>query len=212
MKFIVFEGLDGSGKSTQILQLKQFLDSRKVPSVCTREPGGTPLGDRLRDIILDKVMDAPVPKAELFLYEAIRSQHVEKLILPTLKLGTWVISDRYASSSIAFQAGGRSLDSKIVHFVNNFATGGLEPDLTVLLDLPHAGSRSRMKVRLKDHGQDLDRFEQESEDFHEKVRQAYLDLAKKNSNSWLLIDSTQSPDRVHSQIVEELVRRSWLKS
>ena len=131
MPFIVFEGLDGSGKSTLMGLLLKELDNQKIKYATTREPGGTPLGDKLRDLIVNKGETAPVPRAELLLYEASRAQLVENWIKPKLKDNHWVISDRFSASSVAFQCGGRSLPRAEVEWLNQYATQGLEPECLV---------------------------------------------------------------------------------
>jgi len=147
MAFIVFEGLDGSGKSTLMNRLSQVLNDQKIDHDMTREPGGTDLGDKLRNLILAKGPSAPVPRAELLMYEASRAQLVETWIKPRLEKGRWVISDRFAASSVAFQAGGRNIAESDVVWLNQFATTGLEPDLYILLDITVEESKNRRQKR-----------------------------------------------------------------
>ena len=135
MFFVVFEGLDGSGKSSLMKMLDQHLRSLSYEPVLTREPGGTEVGDALREIILKKQANAPVARAELLMYEASRAQHVELVIKPSLAKKKWVLCDRFSASSVAFQGGGRSISIEQVVWLNQFATDNLIPDLTVLLDL-----------------------------------------------------------------------------
>lgn len=211
MAFIVFEGLDGSGKSTLINGLKAELDRQNRASLVTREPGGSPLGDEVRELLLRVKGDAPTPRAELLLYEAVRAQHVEKTISPALKQGKWVLCDRFDASSLAFQGGGRNiLDSEIIA-LNQFATGGLKPDLYVLLDLSVEESLRRMKRREAATGQTQDRFEQEKQDFHERVRQAYLKIAKAEGEKWLVLSADQSPEDLLKSLMNEVRKRQWLK-
>lgn len=211
MAFIVFEGLDGSGKTTLIKKLSKLLDQRSISHIITREPGGTTLGDELREIILRKGGDAPCPRAELLLYEAGRAQHVDKKIKPALEKNQWVLCDRYTASSIAFQAGGRNLKTEDVEWLNRFATAHLAPDLFVLLDLTVDESEKRRDNRQKETKTEADRMESEKKDFHERTRQGYLNEAKKDPSRWLILDAAKTPDELF-QILEEKLRSQWLKS
>lgn len=209
MAFIVFEGIDGSGKSTLVRKLNEYLVSKGISCVLTREPGGTELAEELRHIIIRTDKEAPTPRTELLLYEAARAQHVDKFIQPNLDQGNWVISDRFSASTYAFQAGGRELKDQDIHWLNNFATNGLEPDLWVLLDLPITEAEKRMGKRLEE-GQQKDRFEQEKQDFHQRVRDAYLSLSKDKDN-WLILDSTQTPDDLYEQLRSHLIHKGLVK-
>lgn len=206
MHFIAFEGLDGAGKSTLILGLKRELETRSQGSVMTREPGGSALGDQVRELLLKVEGDAPVPRCEALLYQAIRAQHVETLIRPTLAAGKWVLSDRYAASSIAFQGGGREINEDEIHWLNKFSTRGLEPDLYVLLDLPVDESLKRLGSR----AQDPDRFERENREFHERVRSAYLSMAKRGGDKWFVLSALETPEKLQSHLLNELKKRKWL--
>ena len=172
MAFIVFEGLDGAGKSSLIEGLKQRLLDMQQDFVFTREPGGTPLAEELREIILRNEGEAPCPRAELLLYEAARAQHVNKFIKPSLDENKWVICDRFTASTFAFQKGGRSLNETDIHWLNSFATDGLKADISILLDLPVEVSKQRTNQRVEATGVEKDRFELEADDFHQKVRKA----------------------------------------
>ena len=198
MAFLVFEGIDGAGKSTLIESLKKELVEKNQQVVLTREPGGTPLGEELRKLLLQLDGDSPVPRAELLLYEAIRAQHVEKVIKPALKAKKWVLCDRYTPSTLAFQAGGRNLDRGPIDWLNEYATDKLEPHLVVLLDLAPEDGQERMKNREKD------RFEVEALDFHHKVRNHYLEQAKENPQNWLVLDATKSPEVLFHELLEHL--------
>jgi dTMP kinase len=204
MKFIVFEGLDGAGKSTLIEGLKKDILARGEKVTLTREPGGTPLGDDIRELLLRVNGDAPVPRAELLLYEACRAQHVEKLIKPALAKGDWVVCDRFTASSVAFQAGGRGLDADDIHWLNQYAVGGCKPDLNILLDLTTDEAKKRMANR------DLDRFEREEKDFHERVRQAYLQIAESDKKHWLILDASAAKEELKDRLRAELEKRKWL--
>ena len=165
MSFLVFEGLDGSGKSTLMDKLEISLKKQQITVLRTREPGGTPLGEEIRQLILRTEGESPTPRAELLLYQAIRAQHVDKVINPAKKRGDWVLCDRFAASSVAFQAGGRSILEKDVNWLNQFSTEGLVPDLTVLLDLSVEKSMERRQQREQKTGIQADRIENEKIDF-----------------------------------------------
>ena len=206
MAFLAFEGLDGSGKSTLIKNLELHLKQAGISFITTREPGGTDLGEELRGIILKDQDPAPCAKAELLLYEAIRAQHVEIKIKPNLDKGTWVISDRFTASSIAFQAGGRKIIQSEIEWLNNFATSNLAPDITVLLDISYEDSQKRM---LNNNRDTKDRIEKECESFHKGVRQSYLAQAE-NNPSWLVLDACKSEDELTSILFTSLIQRGYL--
>ena len=207
--FIVFEGLDGSGKSTLIQYLSAELARQSRSFLLTREPGGTELGDSIRELLLKTEGDPPTPEAELLLYEAGRAQHVNLKILPALKSGQWVLCDRYQASSLAFQVGGRGLDEMKVEWLNQFATGGLEPDLTVLLDLSVEESERRRKLREVQLNCEADRFEREAQAFHNRVRQYYLKLAKSDP-SWLVLNAESSIEQLQRELMDAMRGRGWL--
>jgi dTMP kinase len=210
MHFIVFEGLDGAGKSTLIREVKAFLQQQSFDVITTREPGGTVLGDELRQIILRKEGESPLPRTELLLYEAIRAQHVDAVIKPALSQKKWVLCDRFTASSVAFQSGGRSISKEQVQWLNHFATSGLNPDLTILLDITEEESRVRREQREKREGEPLDRIESENSSFHEKVRQSFLEQAK--DPSWLCLSAKDSVAALLEKVVAELRGRKWLAS
>jgi len=210
MAFLVFEGLDGAGKSTLIHKIKDYLTHIGKIVTLSREPGGTALGEEVRKILLRTDAEIPVPKCELLLYEAIRAQHVERVIQPALSKNHWVLCDRFTASTIAFQSAGRSLNMADIHWLNHFATGGLQPDLNVLLDLSPSLSLDRQKNRFQQTGQSADRFESEKAEFHERVRQGYLQIAREDTANWCVIDATQNPDDSFKQLLSELKRRTWV--
>lgn len=210
MAFVVFEGLDGSGKSSLMAALEKELKARGLSFHRTREPGGTPLGDQIRDLILKKGGDSPTPRTELLLYEASRAQHVDRVIRPQLQGGAWVLSDRFSASSVAFQAGGREIPEADVHWLNRFATAQLEPDLTVLLDLDVEEARRRRQSRQSQNGEAEDRIESEADAFHERVRHAFLKLAAQQSDRWLVLGAQHSPENLLQTLMSELRRRGWL--
>jgi dTMP kinase len=211
MAFIVFEGLDGSGKSTLMNRLSQTLKDQNVDHDLTREPGGTELGDKLRDLIVSKGTHAPTSRAELLMYEASRAQLVETWIKPRLEKGRWVLSDRYAASSLAFQAGGRNIEEGDVLWLNQFATNGLEPDLYILLDISIEESKRRRKERQDRTGIDEDRIEAEKDDFHIRVRDQFLKLAKMNPKQWFVLSATLSTEAMLVQVLQRLKDGKWLK-
>lgn len=211
MAFIVFEGLDGSGKSTLMSRLSQTLKDRKIDHDLTREPGGTELGDKLRELIIKKGSDAPTSRAELLMYEASRTQLVETWIKPRLEKRRWVLSDRFAASSLAFQAGGRNIKEADVLWLNQFATFGLEPDLYILLDITVEESKRRRKQRQDSTGVGEDRIEAEKDDFHTRVREGFLKLAKQNPKQWFVVSAELQTEKMLEQVLQRLKEHAWLK-
>lgn len=206
MPFIVFEGLDGSGKSTLIRALQKELHSKNQSFVVTREPGGTPLGEEIRNLLLKPGLTAPVSRAELLLYEAGRAQHVEHLIEPALQRGEWVLCDRFTASTLAFQCGGRGLDETQVQWLNQYATHGREPDLTVLLEVSVATAESRRSDRTEE-----DRFEMEKSEFHQRVHDHYHKQVSANPEKWFVLKGeNQTPEQLVKTFFIELKRRNWL--
>ena len=200
-KFISLEGVEGSGKTSSIKSITDLLDSKRISYIVTREPGGSSIGSELRSILLDPKTEIS-SEVELLLMLADRKDHVEKVILPNLKTGNWVISDRFMDSSIAYQGGGRKLDKKMIDsFSRNLNLPN--PDLTLLFDVPVEISLSRVKAR-----GELDRFEQEKLDFHNRIREAYLELAEQNVNRIQIIDSSREIElmlKSVEQIIENLI-------
>jgi len=210
MKFIVFEGLDGSGKSSLIASLETILTNYRIDFVRTREPGGTPLGEEIRQLILRTDGEVPSPRTELLLYEASRAQHVDRMIRPNLEAGRWVLCDRFSASSIAFQAGGRQISQSWVELLNQFATADLVPDLTVLLDLSVHEARRRREKRNIEIGETDDRIESEADQFHDRVRQSFLAQAKTAPDKWLVLDAGKAPNELVQILYKELKDRGWL--
>lgn len=210
MAFIVFEGLDGAGKSSLINKLIETLKNRSEEVVLTREPGGTPLAEEIRELLLKTTGETPVAKAELLLYQAARAQHVETKILPALSAKNWVICDRFTASTYAFQKGGRGIKAEEIHYLSQFATSGLRPCIQILLDLPVDVSLSRIHNRSHQTGAQIDRFEQENKSFHQNVRDAYLELAHNNPEDWIVLDATKMPDDLFEQLKDELRKRQIL--
>lgn len=193
--FITFEGIDGCGKSTQIDMLAGALKGRGLDFIITREPGGTRLGERVRAILVSDASLGVAAKTELFLIVAARAQHVTELISPALEAGRIVISDRYTDSTLAFQGYGRGLDLGMLREVNRFATDGLVPDLTILLDLEPELARARLTARPV--GGLLGALDEEKPDFHARVRDGYLELADAEPSRIRAIDASQSAGDVH---------------
>lgn len=209
MPFVVFEGLDGSGKSSLMSALESELQSKQLSVLRTREPGGTVLGDEIREMILRRDGPSPTPRTELLLYEASRAQHVDQVIRPALQKKQWVLCDRFSASSIAFQAGGREISEAWVEKLNEFATGQLKPELTVLLDLSVSESRRRRNQREANAGPKEDRIESEADSFHERVRQSFLSQAKRDPSSWFVLDAGRTPVELLAQLMEHLEKLKW---
>ncbi|MCB0407948.1 MAG: dTMP kinase [Bdellovibrionales bacterium] len=212
MAFIVFEGLDGSGKSTLIKKLKSLLETEGQSVVLTHEPGGTPLAEEIRDMLLRTEGEAPTALTELLLYEASRAQHVEMKICPALKKGDWVLCDRFTGSTLAFQCGGRNIDRQLIDSLNAIATQGTEPDLWVLLDLSLEESLRRRQRRDEVGEKALDRFELEANEFHNNVRNYYLKLAKEAPKKWLVLNAESSVDDVFLELQSRLKDLGWMPS
>lgn len=187
--FITFEGVEGCGKSTQARTLEDRVVGLGIPVVRTREPGGTPLGERLRDILLDRGEAGMTAEAELFLYLASRSEHVARTIVPAIERGDVVIADRFGDASVAYQGGGRRLGVDLVRSLNQVATRGVKPDVTFLLDLDPAAGLVRLKEAGDERPATPDRIESESIDFHRRVREAYLAAAEGEPERYVVIDA-----------------------
>ncbi len=198
--FITFEGIDGSGKSTQLRMLASVLRLRGRDVVVTREPGGTPLGTRLRAALLDTEEQVD-PLAELLLYAADRAQHVRQLVRPALATDHIVLSDRYADATVAYQGAGRGFPPALIDEVVVLATGGLMPDLTLIFDLPVAESRARDKRRTA-NGDTNDRLDAETDDFRTRVRAAYLQIAAAEPERVRVIDASRSVEETHACVLE----------
>ena len=193
--FIALEGGDGAGKSTQLALLQQWLESLGRTVVVTREPGGTPFGRHVRDLVLHG--DHVAPRAEALLFAADRAHHVETLVRPALERGDVVLTDRYLDSSVAYQGAGRDLGADEVRDLSLWATRGLLPDLTVVLDIaPQAGRERRGDVH--------DRLESEPDDFHGRVRQHFLDLAAREPQRYLVVAADRSRDDIQAAVRERM--------
>ena len=195
--FVVFEGGDGSGKTTHLQRLGAELAAAGAPVLTTREPGGTPIGRQLRELILSEDSDISA-RTEALLYAADRAHHVHSTIRPAIVEGTTVISDRYIDSSVAYQAAGRGLDPTQVRDLSMWATGGLEPDVVIVMDLDP-------QVAVERRGGNRDRMEKAGEDFHQSVFQFYRDRAAAHPERYHLIDANQPPEDVYGDLVGTLV-------
>jgi len=205
--FIVFEGIDGCGKTTQKDLLADFLSQKGYPVETTREPGGTLLGELIRELVLNPKYQEMFPLTETLLYLTDRAQHVGQKIIPALKAGRIVISERYTDSTLAYQGFGRGLDQAMLNQLNNLVTQGLKPHLTILLDIPPEIARIRLVSRKP--GLQLDRLEQEKLVFYRRVREGYLALAQKRPDSYVVLDARQPPIITH-QIIRQLVEERIL--
>ena len=200
-KFITLEGPEGSGKSTQAKMMIRRLGELGIEAMYTREPGGTALGEEIRNILQhNQAGEAPCERAELLLFEASRNQLVEKVIRPALEKGTWVICDRFMDSTTAYQGYGRGLPVDEVKAIHAFTINGVSPDLTLLLDLAVETGFDRIAQRFLELGESADRFEQEERSFHERVRQGYLKLAEEEPDRFRIVDASQDPETVSSSI------------
>lgn len=202
--FITFEGSEGCGKSTQIRRMAEFLGSLGNEVVVLREPGATPIGESIRNLLqYDAAASAMTPEAELLLFAASRAQLVREVIRPALTRRAVVLCDRFLDSTTVYQGVARDLDSCEVSRINDFAVGGTLPDLTLLLDLDAAEGRRRAATR----NGPADRMEQERESFYEAVRQGYLKLAAENAGRFVVIDASSDEERVESAIKKVLLER-----
>ena len=193
-KFITFEGVDGAGKSTHLEWFTNILRKRGIELLVTREPGGTPLGERLREILLNEPMHA---ETETMLMFAARREHVEQVIRPALQRGIWVISDRFSDASFAYQGGGRGVPLEKLEQLEQWVHGDLQPDLTLLFDIPIEVARQRLS-----NNASLDRFEQERGEFFERVRQAYLARAAKTPQRFVVIRAEQTMSEVQQALAK----------
>jgi len=202
--FITFEGGEGSGKSTAIRQIVAQLEKEGYPIVLTREPGGTPISEEIRNVILDKKNTDMDPRTEALLYAASRRQHIVEKILPALKEGKIVLCDRFLDSSLAYQGGARGLGIKNVLNINLFATEGLEPDLTVLFDISPEEGLARIAAN---SGREVNRLDIEKLSFHEKVRAAFCSLAKANPSRYVVIDASKDKQTVYQEVYQAIEER-----
>ena len=192
--FITFEGADGCGKTTQLKLLKDYLTAKGYAVILTREPGGKGLGEKIREILLNydgKVAD----RCESFLFLADRAQNIETIVKPAIESGKIVLCDRHTDSSVAYQGYGRGLDIEQIRMLNNLATGGKQPDLTLVFDVDIETSMQRV-------GNEKDRMESSGKEFFNRVRNGYLEMAKQEPERLKIVDSTKSIDEVHKRVIE----------
>jgi dTMP kinase len=206
--FITFEGPEGSGKTTQIGLLADHLRARGHNVLTTREPGGTRIGDQIRAVLHDVTNIEMVPEAEILLYSASRAQLVGQVIRPALAQGTIVLSDRYADSTTAYQGYGRGLDLDLLTQITEFATGGLTPHLIIYLDCPVEEGLDRKRRASALEAGEWNRLDQETVEFHRRVRQGYLTLAADEPDRWLLLDAGRSVQELQGEI-QKAVERLW---
>ncbi len=203
LPFVTFEGSEGCGKSTQVKRLAARLEKAGVPFLITREPGGTPIGETIRDLLQFAPHNtAMTSETELLLFEASRSQLVREVINPALERGVCVVADRFFDSTTVYQGAARKLDPEVVMQLNAFAIGDCVPDITIVLDVDEGTARSRMQGPRR-----RDRMEQQPEEFYERVREAYRDLAKRESKRVILIDGAQAPEKIENDIWHTLCSR-----
>lgn len=202
--FITFEGIEGCGKSTQAKLLAEYLRNQGKVVFLTREPGGPKISEEIRKILLSTKNNEMLPETEVLLYMASRSQHTGEWIIPALKQGKVIISDRYYDSTFAYQGAARKIERKLIDIITGFATFGLKPDITFLVDLPAEEGLSRISYK------NADRLEKESLEFHQKVRKGFLEIAKIEKNRYIIIDGRDSVEKIHKEIVkkfEEKIRK-----
>lgn len=203
--FVVLEGPEGAGKTSQARALAARLSGAGYPTVLTREPGGTELGKLIRDIVLPSTSVSISPRSEVLLYNASRAQLVEEVVRPALERGQVVVSDRYGYSTIAYQGYGRGLDVEKVASVVSFATDGLEPDLCILLDIsPQDGLARKCGALLAGDVEEWNRFEQEEMEFHRRVRGGYLRIAQADPDRWVVLDGSLPFETLQDRIIQEV--------
>jgi len=200
--FITFEGSEGSGKTSQIPALVEYLRQRGLSVLTTREPGGTAIGDQIRDILNDLDNTEMQPRTEVLLFQASRSQLVDQVIRPTLARGEIVLSDRYADSTLAYQGYGHQLDLDLVRSIVQFATGGLKPDLTLFLDVD-----VEQGLRRRAAGGDWNRLDDYELEFYQRVRQGYLEMVRAEPERWIVIDASGPFDEVQESIRSVILKK-----
>lgn len=200
-KFITFEGPEGSGKSTQIRRLADRLEEVGISTICTREPGGTRMGEAIRNILQHDAIDEPLSeRAEILLFTASRAQLMDRIILPSLNAGQWVLCDRFIDSTMAYQGFARGMDIATLDGINDFAIFDRKPDLTVLLDLDIEKGFERLAVRYAGGGGEKDRFEREASDFHRRVRDGYHKLTAREPGRFCVIDAARTIDEIAEDV------------
>lgn len=205
--FVTFEGVEGSGKSTQIRILNDVLRLRGYETVLTREPGGTAIGEQIREILLNTAHKGMTPLCELFLYASARAEHVGEIIRPALTAGKIVLCDRFTDATVAYQGYGRGFSVELIQKTNDLATESLRPDLTFLLDCPAEEGLKRVAERKALKKAADDRFEEEPLEFHQRIRDGYLAITKEGKNRFVIVDASQDVEAVHQKITQEILSR-----
>jgi dTMP kinase len=207
-RFLTIEGIEGVGKTTQVARLSKTLAERGISHVVTREPGGTPLAEKIRELVLSPREESLPPAAELLLMFAARSVHLANHIEPNLRAGLWVVCDRFTDATYAYQGAGRRMNQDDIRYLETIVQGARRPDLTLLLDVPVYVGLERSRKR--DAGKTLDRFERERAEFFERVRGGYLLRARAEPERMAVIDATASIDDVAARITEVLRFKAWI--
>ncbi|MGO8855428.1 MAG: dTMP kinase [Steroidobacteraceae bacterium] len=208
VRFLTIEGIEGVGKTTQVARLSKTLAERGIAHVVTREPGGTPLAEKIRELVLSPREESLPPVAELLLMFAARSVHLANHIEPNLRAGLWVVCDRFTDATYAYQGAGRRMNQDDIRYLETIVQGARRPDLTLLLDVPVDVGLERSRKR--DAGKTLDRFERERAEFFERVRGGYLLRARAEPERMAVIDATASMDDVAARITEVLRFKAWI--
>lgn len=200
--FITFEGIEGSGKSTQIKRVAGYLAEKKVPVVVTQEPTGTGIGKKIGDILFQREHGHMCAETEMFLFCAARAQHVRDVIMPALHQGSVVLCDRFSDATFAYQGAGRGLDPHVIRQINDYSSMQLKPDMTLLFDLPVETGLQRATERNNQlaHPSATDRFEREKIDFHRRIREAYLDILKNEPHRVRLIDASRDIETIQADV------------
>ena len=206
-KFITIEGGEGAGKSTQINQLAETLSQAGLKPVITREPGGAPAAEVIRSLLVEGDVDRWLPMTEALLHTAARLEHVTQTIEPALSIGHWVVSDRFADSTLAYQGYGHDLGLETMDRLHQLVLGGFQPDLTVILDVPVEEGLARTKGREGTSGEGEDRYERMGMEFHQRIRDGFLDIARRNPERCVVIDSTPDENAVQAQIKNLIASR-----
>ena len=206
-KLITFEGIEGSGKSTQMKLIARYLTERNVPLLITREPTGTDIGRKIGDILFNRGHHDMCAEAEVLLFCAARAQHVREKIIPAINQNKVILCDRFSDATYAYQGAARGLDAEFIKLINDYSSLGIKPALTLLFDLPvEAGLKRAMdRDNLLQDSSSIDRFEKESIDFHNRVRQGYLDILQNEPARVRLIDATRDADSIHQEVLRHIM-------
>ena len=201
-RFLTFEGVDGAGKSTQLPRIEAWLHRRGIETLATREPGGTPLGEALRALLLDVRFADMTPVAELLVMFAARAEHLQKRIAPALANGVWVLCERFTDATFAYQGGGRSVDATEIAALEETVQGGVRPDLVIVLDLPVETGHRRIAGRGA-----ADRFEREDPEFFRRAREVYLDRAREHPERYVIVDASADENTVAKRTIRAIEER-----